>query len=69
MRTWRRSTLTGPLYEITVEGNDASICTGEDLIAVWSHTVPDLAAQALDLSVGSTVTVYKCPEVVVRRIS
>lgn len=60
--------MTSPLFQVTVDVGEATLCTGEDLIDAWSHAVPDAAARSLDLNVGSTTKVFENPDVVVRRV-
>lgn len=60
--------MRSPLYEVTVEGEPARRLTAEALIEAWGESVPDLAARALDLSLGSGVMVSQNPDVAVRRI-
>lgn len=57
-----------PLFEIRVDDEYPAVLSGEDLIEAWGGTVPDLAARALDMRVGANATIFRNPEVVVRRL-
>lgn len=56
------------LYEVTVDGEAATIVTAEALIEAWGDSVPDLVARALELAVASSATLLSRPCVVVRRV-
>lgn len=60
--------MTSPLYEITVDGEDATVATAEALMDAWAENAPEGVARALDLRVHRVATVCDEPCVRLRRV-
>lgn len=57
-----------PLYEVTVDGGEATAVTASALMEAWRENAPQGAARALDLAVGSQAVIMESPLVIVRRL-
>lgn len=56
------------LYVVIVDREEPVVASASAIIEAWENNVPDVAARVLDLQPGQEITVYKSPEVVVRRV-